>query len=319
MHHFKGDPCCPPCCPIPTVTVGRTITTPPGTRARVTAEPTPCGVELEFAIPAGRPGPEGPRGPRGFTGPAGPQGEQGEPGPEGPQGPAGPQGEQGEPGPEGPQGPAGPQGEQGEPGPEGPQGPAGPQGEPGEPGPEGPQGPAGPQGEQGEPGPEGPQGPAGPQGAQGEPGPEGPQGPAGPQGDPGEPGVIARASFVTYMQQFASGAPISFATAEADGTGRITQPSSTQVGLEPGTYFVTYHISAVLETAGYLQITPSYSGGAHLEYGVYGRTADASVTVNGSAAFLAVIPEATVLTLNANASAAVRDGAMTMVILSLAD
>ena len=277
MHHFKGDPCCPPCCPIPTVTVGRTITTPPGTRARVTAEPTPCGVELEFAIPAGRPGPEGPRGPRGFTGPAGPQGEQGEPGPEGPQG------------------------------------------EPGEPGPEGPQGPAGPQGEQGEPGPQGPQGPAGPQGAQGEPGPEGPQGPAGPQGDPGEPGVIARASFVTYMQQFASGAPISFATAEADGTGRITQPSSTQVGLEPGTYFVTYHISAVLETAGYLQITPSYSGGAHLEYGVYGRTADASVTVNGSAAFLAVIPEATVLTLNANASAAVRDGAMTMVILSLAD
>ena len=265
MHHFKGDPCCPPCCPIPTVTVGRTITTPPGTRARVTAEPTPCGVELEFAIPAGRPGPEGPRGPRGFTGPAGPQGEQGEPGPEGPQGPAGPQGEQGEPGPEGPQGPAGPQG------------------------------------------------------AQGEPGPEGPQGPAGPQGDPGEPGVIARASFVTYMQQFASGAPISFATAEADGTGRITQPSSTQVNLAPGTYFVTYHISAVLETAGYLQITPSYSGGAHLEYGVYGRTADASVTVNGSAAFLAVIPEATVLTLNANASAAVRDGAMTMVILSLAD
>ena len=131
--------------------------------------------------------------------------------------------------------------------------------------------------------------------------------------------MIARASFATYMQQFASGAPISFATAEADGTGCITQPSSTQVSLEPGTYFVTYHISAVLETAGYLQITPSYSGGAHLEYGVYGRTAGASVTANGSAAFLAVIPEATVLTLNANASAAVRDGAMTMVILSLAD
>ena len=289
MHHFKGDPCRPPCYPIPTVTVGSTVTAPPGARARVTAEPTPCGVELNFAIPAGRPGPEGPRGPRGLTGP------------------------------EGSQGPAGPQGEQGAPGPEGPQGPAGPQGEPGEPGPEGPQGPAGPQGEQGVPGPEGPQGPAGPQGEPGEPGPEGPQGPAGPQGEPGEPGVIARASFVTYMQQFASGAPISFATAEADGTGRITQPSSTQVGLEPGTYFVTYHISAVLETAGYLQITPSYSGGAHLEYGVYGRTADASVTVNGSAAFLAVIPEATVLTLNANASAAVRDGAMTMVILSLAD
>lgn len=235
MHHFKGDPCCPPCCPIPTVTVGSTVTAPPGARARVTADPTPCGVELHFVIPAGRPGPEGPRGPRGFTGP------------------------------------------------------------------------------------EGPQGPAGSQGEQGVPGPEGPQGPAGPQGEQGQPGVLARASFVTYMQQFASGAPISFATAEADGTGRITQPSATQVSLTPGTYLISYHISAVLEAAGYLQITPAYSGGAHLEYGVYGRTADASVTVNGSAAFLAAVPEATVLTLNANASAAVRDGAMTMVILALTD
>ena len=70
MHHFKGDPCCPPCCPIPTVTVGSTITTPPGTRARVTASPTPCGVELEFAIPRGKPGPEGPAGPQGEQGPA---------------------------------------------------------------------------------------------------------------------------------------------------------------------------------------------------------------------------------------------------------
>ena len=111
--------------------------------------------------------------------------------------------------------------------------------------------------------------------------------------------------------------PISFATAEADGTGRITQPSSTQVGLEPGTYFVTYHISAVLETAGYLQITPSYSGGAHLEYGVYGRTADDSVTVSGSSSFIAVVPSATTLSLNVNSSAATRDGTMTMVILGL--
>ena len=119
------------------------------------------------------------------------------------------------------------------------------------------------------------------------------------------------------MQQFASGAPISLTTAVADETGRITQPSATQVALAPGTYLVTYHISAVLETAGYLQITPSYGGSAHLEYGVYGRTADASVTVNGSASFLAEVPDTTVLTLNANSSAAVRDGAVTMVILAL--
>ena len=236
MHHFKGDPCCPPCCPIPTVTVGSTITTPPGTRARVTASPTPCGVELEFAIPRGKPGPEGPAGPQGEQGPAGPQGEQG---------PAGPQGEQG---------PAGLQGEQG---------------------------PAGPQGE---------------------------QGPAGPD---------LYASFVAYMQQFANGSPISFTQAVADPTGHISQPSATQVALAPGTYFVTYHVSAVLEAAGYLQITPFYNGAAFLEYGVYDRVSSASVSVSGSAAFIAVVPAQTVLTLNCNSSAAVRDGAMTMVIMGL--
>ena len=227
MHHFKGDPCCPPCCPIPTVTVGSTITTPPGTRARVTASPTPCGVELEFAIPRGKPGPEGPAGPQGEQGPAGPQGEQG---------------------------PAGPQGEQG---------------------------PAGPQGE---------------------------QGPAGPD---------LYASFVAYMQQFANGSPISFTQAVADPTGHISQPSATQVALAPGTYFVTYHVSAVLEAAGYLQITPFYNGAAFLEYGVYDRVSSANVSVSGSAAFIAVVPAQTVLTLNCNSSAAVRDGAMTMVILGL--
>lgn len=218
MHHFKGDPCCPPCCPIPTVTVGSTITTPPGTRARVTASPTPCGVELEFAIPRGKPGPEGPAGPQGGQGPAGPQGEQG---------------------------------------------------------------PAGPQGE---------------------------QGPAGPD---------LYASFVAYMQQFANGSPISFTQAVADPTGHISQPSATQVALAPGTYFVTYHVSAVLEAAGYLQITPFYNGAAFLEYGVYDRVSSASVSVSGSAAFIAVVPAQTVLTLNCNSSAAVRDGAMTMVILGL--
>ena len=218
MHHFKRDPCCPPCCPIPTVTVGSTITTPPGTRARVTASPTPCGVELEFAIPRGKPGPEGPAGPQGEQGPAGPQGEQG---------------------------------------------------------------PAGPQGE---------------------------QGPAGPD---------LYASFVAYMQQFANGSPISFTQAVADPTGHISQPSATQVALAPGTYFVTYHVSAVLEAAGYLQITPFYNGAAFLEYGVYDRVSSANVSVSGSAAFIAVVPAQTVLTLNCNSSAAVRDGAMTMVIMGL--
>ena len=95
------------------------------------------------------------------------------------------------------------------------------------------------------------------------------------------------------------------------------QESAARITLAPGTYFVTYHISAVLEEAGYLQVTPAYNGTAHLEYGVYARTADPDVTVSGSNAFIVVAPEETVLTLNVNTSTATRDGAATLVILGL--
>ena len=119
------------------------------------------------------------------------------------------------------------------------------------------------------------------------------------------------------MALFPNGEPIAFRTNVPDPTGQIVQTSGTQVTLEPGIYLVSYHISAILMTAGYLQITPSYNGRGYLEYGVYGRTADDSVSVSGSASFIAVVPDETVLTINANTNVQVRDGAMTMVILKL--
>ena len=119
------------------------------------------------------------------------------------------------------------------------------------------------------------------------------------------------------MQQFVNGQPLTFKTAVADPTGHITQSSGTQVSLSPGTYLIHYNVEAVLETAGYLQVTPSYNGQGQLPYGVYARTADDNVTVSGSSSFIAEVPAATTLTLNVNSSAATRDGTMTMVILGL--
>ena len=119
------------------------------------------------------------------------------------------------------------------------------------------------------------------------------------------------------MQQFTNGTPVSLVQTVSDPTGHITQASVTQVTLAPGTYFITYHASAVLESAGYFQITPAYNGSAVLEYGAYDRVDSGGVGVSGSSAFLAVVPEETQLTLNYNSSAAARDGAMTMVILGL--
>ena len=87
--------------------------------------------------------------------------------------------------------------------------------------------------------------------------------------------------------------------------------------LAPGTYFITYHASAVLESAGYFQITPAYNGSAVLEYGAYDRVDSGGVGVSGSGAFIAVVPAQTQFTLNYNSNAASRDGAVTMVILGL--
>lgn len=72
-----------------TITIGNTITTDPGTEAKVTNTGTSENAVLTFSIPAGATGPAGPTGPRG---PVGSQGLQGIAGPAGPTGPRGPQG-----------------------------------------------------------------------------------------------------------------------------------------------------------------------------------------------------------------------------------
>ena len=141
--------------------------------------------------------------------------------------------------------------------------------------------------------------------------------PRGETGTAGPSGPDIYASFVTLMVPLPDGSPIPFATGTADATGHIVQTSGTQITLLPGTYLVTYHISAILLTAGYLQITPAYQGRGFLEYGVYSRTAENNASVSGSASFILTAPEETVLTLNSNSNAVAREGAMTMVILKL--
>lgn len=129
--------------------------------------------------------------------------------------------------------------------------------------------------------------------------------------------MSAAASFFTFMQQFQNGSPMVLFPAVSDPTGQITALSDTQIQLSPGTYFVSYHVSSVLDTAGYLQVTPSFSDRPFLEYGVYGRTGTDNVSMSGSSAFLAVIPEETVFTLNINTSSANREGEATLVFLKL--
>lgn len=291
--------------------------------------------------------PAGPRGPRGATGPAGPAGPQGNTGPRGntgPQGNTGPTGPQGLPGatsgitgptgPQGvtgPQGPPGPQGATGPAGPMGPQGIAGPTGLPGATGPKGDMGPTGPTGLQGIAGPTGLQGakgdigPTGPTGLQGITGPTGPRGitgPTGAQGPTGPAGAAAEdafASFINYGARFANAALIPFSAVVSDNTGQILQPDSSHITLMPGYYNISYHVSALLSTAGYMQVTPYYNSAAHIEYGLYFMTPETGgrASATGDKSLILYAPTQTQFSLTFNSNAAATEGDVSIVIQKL--
>ena len=262
----------------------------------------------------------GPPGPQGIPGPAGAMGATG---PQGPQGIAGPAGATGATGPQGPQGIAGPAGATGATGPQGPQGIAGPAGATGATGPQGPQGIAGPAGATGATGPQGPQGIAGPAGATGATGPQGPQGIAGPAGATGATGPTgifpqdSAASFYSYEALFTPGQNLALLPGVVDPTGNITQQDSQRIALEPGNYLTSYKVSATLNQAAYLQVTPYYNGVPHLENGVYFATTTNGSSAVGSANFIIQAPVATTFFLNYSGNITARNGEVNLTFLRL--
>lgn len=215
------------------------------------------------------------------------------------------------PGPPGPPGPTGPVGSSGE------AGPTGPQGIPGMMGPTGPMGAIGPTGPRGERGPTGPSGSIGPTGSMGANGATGPAGPTGPPGPTGTSPRDAAAFFATYAQQFTNESLISFGEIVSDPTGQITLSDATHLVLEPGEYLISYHVSAILRTAGYMQVTPSYNGAPHLEFGIYFKTAGDQASAYGSNSIIVSVPEQTRFSLAYNTNAVSMEGAATVTILRL--
>ncbi len=154
----------------------------------------------------------------------------------------------------------------------------------------------------------------------GEPGPQGPQGepgPQGPQGEPGEPTENIFASFLIFEVRFENGSPIPLITGTEDVTGNITLENNSQIILEPGYYYISYSVSAVLDNAGYMQVTPFYSDTPHLEYGVYFKTGTDSSSACGSNSFIIYIPSQTSFTLNYNSDVSNRSGTANIAVLKL--
>lgn len=268
-----------------------------------------------WPCPTGEPGPAPTGGGElGPTGPTGAQGARGATGPAGTIGATGPTGATGATGPTGPTGPAGPGGG------------TGPTGATGNTGPAGPTGNTGAQGETGNPGPTGPQGVPGPTGstgatgATGVPGATGATGPTGATGNTGPTGAApldSFASFASYNDQFTDDTLLALYPVVADPTGQITESDLRHVQLAPGSYLVTYKVSALFSTPNYMQVTPYYNGQAHLETGIYFATTANGSTTSGASTFILVAPTATTFTLSYSGSATARDGQIDMTILKL--
>ncbi len=131
-----------------------------------------------------------------------------------------------------------------------------------EPGPMGPRGEPGPQGCPGERGEPGPQGVTGPQGPQGVTGPMGPRGDPGPRGPAGPPGYPQNSVFASFMEQklfIPENANLPLKVNIPDTTGNISPYDNYSVILNPGYYAIYYYISTVMETPGFIKLTPVFN------------------------------------------------------------
>ena len=102
-----------------------------------------------------------------------------------------------------------------------------------------------------------------------------------------------------------------------DPTGNITQSNTQSVLLTAGNYLVSYSVSATLAQPGYIQVTPSYDGTPHLEYGVYFATTANGSSAVGSAHFILPAAGNTVFTLNYAGSLQASNGEVKVTFLRL--
>ena len=106
-------------------------------------------------------------------------------------------------------------------------------------------------------------------------------------------------------------------TGVTDITGNIVLEDNTRIDLMPGYYFISYSVSTVLDSAGYMQITPSYNGTSHLEYGIYFRTNTVFSSAYGSNSIIIYVPTQTSFTLTYNSNVGNRSGEATISVIKL--
>lgn len=151
-------------------------------------------------------------------------------------------------------------------------------------------------------------------------GPTGAAGVTGPTGATGPTGTVpddSFASFINVQSPFTIGSLITLFPDVTDPTGNIVGEDNQRVTLQPGFYLVSYSVSCLFRTANYMQVTPYYNGGAHLETGAYFATSTNGSSACGSSHFILYAPSQTVFTLSYSGSSDAIEGEVTLTFLKL--
>lgn len=137
-----------------------------------------------------------------------------------------------------------------------------------------------------------------------------------PRGATGSTPEQSFASYYSFQEAYPSGSFMNMIPIVMDTTGQIIQRNPTTLSLMPGYYLISYHVSAILLAAGYLQITPSYNNKAHLETGIYVKTS-AAQSAYGSNSIIIEVLTATNFTLNYSSNVNSNEVALTLTLLKL--
>ena len=99
--------------------------------------------------------------------------------------------------------------------------------------------------------------------------------------------------------------------------GQIVLTDNTRITLAPGYYLISYHVSALVATPGYIQITPYYNNASHIEYGIYFKTGTNSTSAYGSNSIIIEVPAETRFSLTYNSNVTSSEGTATVTVLKL--
>ncbi len=141
--------------------------------------------------------------------------------------------------------------------------------------------------------------------------------PTGPTGATGTVPDDVFAAFATFAIPFTNATQIPMGTVTADPTGQIVLTDNTRITLAPGYYLISYHVSALVATPGYIQITPYYNNASHIEYGIYFKTGTNSTSAYGSNSIIIEVPAETRFSLTYNSNVTSSEGTATVTVLKL--